>query len=108
MKTETFFEQECVSLQNGTLELLVTKPVGPRILSLRFVDDKNLLAELPDFETDCPGTGTFHFYGGHRLWHAPEEPSRTYLPDDAPVEISTFESGLKTTQQTEANTGLQK
>jgi len=48
----TFFEQGCLSLQNGTLELLATKSVGPRILSLRFVDGENLLAELPGFITD--------------------------------------------------------
>lgn len=108
MKTEIFFKQECVSLQNGTLELLVTRSVGPRILSLRFVGGENLLAELPDFVTDCPGTGTFHFYGGHRLWHAPEEPARTYLPDDEPVDISPIDNGLKATQQTEPKTGLQK
>ena len=108
MKTETFFKQECVSLQNGTLELLVTKSIGPRIISLRFLDGENLLAELPDFVTDCPGTGTFHFYGGHRLWHAPEEPARTYLPDDEPVDISPIDNGLKVTQQTEPKTGLQK
>jgi len=108
MKTQNFLNQECVSLENGILKLLVTKSVGPRILSLGFTDGENLLAELPDLVTDCPGTGTFHFYGGHRLWHAPEEPSRTYLPDDEPVEISTFENGLKATQQTEAKTGLQK
>jgi len=108
MKTTNFFGQDCVSLENGKLELLVTQNVGPRILSLRFSDGDNLLAELPDFVTDCPGTGTFHFYGGHRLWHAPEEPSRTYLPDDLPVDISSLDNGLKITQQTEAKTGLQK
>jgi hypothetical protein len=108
MKTETFFGQDCVLLQNGTLELLITRSVGPRILSLRFAGGENVLAELPDSIIDCPGTGTFHLYGGHRLWHAPEEPSRTYLPDDEPVEISTFQNGLKATQQTEAKTGLQK
>jgi hypothetical protein len=95
MKTQNFLNQECVSLENGIIKLLVTQSIGPRILSLGFVDGENLLAELPDLVTDCPGTGTFHFYGGHRLWHAPEEPSRTYLPDDEPVEISTFENGLK-------------
>jgi len=108
MKTENFLEQECVPLENGTLKLLVTRSVGPRILFLGFTNGGNLLAELPDLVTDCPGTGTFHFYGGHRLWHAPEEPGRTYLPDDSPVEISTFENGLKATQQTEAKTDLQK
>jgi len=108
MKTTKFFGQDCVSLENGTLKLLATQSIGPRVLSLGFVDGENLLAELPELVTDCPGTGTFHFYGGHRLWHAPEEPARTYLPDDAPVELSTFANGLKATQQTEAKTGLQK
>jgi hypothetical protein len=50
----------------------------------------------------------FHFYGGHRLWYAPEEPARTYLPDDFPVEASRFENGFTVTQQTEPATGLQK
>ena len=108
MKTENFIGQECVSLENGILKLLVAQSIGPRILSLRFVDGENLLAELPDFVTDCPGTGTFHFYGGHRLWHAPEEPARTYLPDDSPVDISPLQNGLRATQQTEPKTGLQK
>ncbi|MBK9925224.1 MAG: hypothetical protein IPP66_08015 [Anaerolineales bacterium] len=108
MKTTKFLGQDCLPLENGILKLLVTQSIGPRILSLGFTDGENLLAELPDFVTDCPGTGTFHFYGGHRLWHAPEDPARTYLPDDEPVEISSIENGLKVTQQTEAQTGLQK
>lgn len=95
-------------MENGIIELLVTQSIGPRILSLGFANGENLFAELLDFVTDCPGTGTFHFYGGHRLWHAPEEPARTYLPDDAPVDISLFDHGLKVTQQTEPRTGLQK
>jgi hypothetical protein len=82
--------------------------MGPRILSLKFAGGENLLAELPDFVTDCPGTGTYHFYGGHRLWHAPEVPSRTYLPDDCPVDITTIENGLRATQGVETQTGLQK
>ncbi len=108
MNTEKFQEQNCIPLENGIVKLLVTQSIGPRILSLGFVNGDNLLAELPDFTTDCPGSGTFHFYGGHRLWHAPEDPARTYLPDDAPVDISTFQNGLKVTQQTELKTGLQK
>ncbi len=108
MKTEKFFDHECVSLENGVLKLLVTQSVGPRVLSLQFMGSENLMAELPDNVADCPGTGTLHFYGGHRLWHAMEIPARTYLPDDDPVEISMLENGLKATQQTEAKTGLQK
>jgi len=108
MKTKKFLGQECISLQNETLELLVTQSVGPRVLSLRLTDGENVLAELEDLAMECPSAGTFHFYGGHRLWHAPEEPARTYLPDDMPVDIFVIQNGLRATQQTEPQTGLQK
>lgn len=108
MDTVNFMGHECVSLENKAIHLLVSHSVGPRVLSLRFAGGENILAELPDFVTDCPGAGTYHFYGGHRLWHAPEEPSRTYLPDDSPVEIVVVENGLLVTQDVEARSGLQK
>jgi hypothetical protein len=108
MKTFNFLGQECYSLSNEVIRLLVTHSVGPRILSLGFTEGENLFAELPDVVTDCPGHGVFHFYGGHRLWHAPEEPSRTYLPDDSPVDITPIENGLVATQKLESQTGLQK
>lgn len=108
METVNFLGQDCRLLENEILKLLVTQSVGPRILSLQFDDGENLLAELPDFVTECPGNGTFRFHGGHRLWHAPEEPSRTYLPDDSPVEIVPVENGFLVTQDVETKTGLQK
>jgi hypothetical protein len=108
MELVNFFGHECVSLGNKTVRLLISRSVGPRILSLSFADGENLLAELPDFVIDCPGSGIFHAYGGHRLWHAPEQSSRTYLPDDSPVEIVPVENGYLVTQDTEAKTGLQK
>ena len=108
MRTVNFLGHECYTLENKMLKLLISSSVGPRILFLGFVDGENLLAELPDFVTDCRGTGIFRFYGGHRLWHAPEEPSRTYLPDDSPVEIAPLDNGVVVTQNTEIQTGLQK
>lgn len=108
METVNFLGQECYSLSNEFVRLLVTHSVGPRILSFGFTDGENLFAELPKLTVDCPGNGVFHFYGGHRLWHAPEEPSRTYLPDDSPVEINQWKNGLLATQKLEAQTGLQK
>jgi hypothetical protein len=87
MQTVKFSGHECVALENGAIKLLVTQSVGPRILFLSFNGSRNLLAELPDFVKECPGVGAFHFYGGHRLWEAPEALSRTYLPDDRAVEI---------------------
>ncbi|HEY3474080.1 MAG TPA: hypothetical protein VGK56_05680, partial [Anaerolineales bacterium] len=108
METENFLGLPCYSLENAWLKLLVTRSVGPRILSFGFKDGDNLFAELPEVVIDMPGNAPFHFYGGHRLWHAPEEPDRTYLPDDSPVEIVPSEHGFVATQGTEPQTGLQK
>ena len=98
---------ECCALENDTLQLLVTRSVGPRIISFGFKDGDNLFAELPDVVTELPNGDVFHFYGGHRLWQAPEDFNTTYIPDDDPVEIVSIENGLSTTQKT-LPTGLQK
>ncbi|HMZ07160.1 MAG TPA: hypothetical protein PK078_06030 [Anaerolineales bacterium] len=108
MDNVSFLGQDCVVLENASLRLLVTRSVGPRILSLQLDGGENLFAELPDFVTDCPGSGIYHFRGGHRLWHSPEVPTRTYLPDDTPVQIEAIENGLNVTQDVEPKTGLQK
>jgi hypothetical protein len=108
METEDFLGLPCYSFENTWLRLRVTRSVGPRILSFGFRDAENLFAELADTLIDLPGHEPFHFYGGHRLWHAPEETGRTYLPDDAPVEVVPAEHGFVVTQETEPRTGLQK
>ena len=108
MKVIRFMGWDCVELSNDSLELLVTQSVGPRVISLRLNGGENLLAQVPHRTAECPNEGTFHFWGGHRLWHAPEVLERTYLPDDAPVEIAPIENGLSVTQPIEARTGIQK
>jgi hypothetical protein len=108
MRTIKFSGQDCVELSNNSLSILVTQSVGPRLISLKFRDGENIFAELPDAILDCPGIGDFHLYGGHRLWHAPEEPRRTYLPDDDPVDIQPIENGLILKSELEKETGIQK
>lgn len=99
---------DCVSLENESLRLLVTKSTGPRILSLCFNGGENLFAELPDFVTERPDGKKFHFRGGHRLWHAPEHMPRTYSLDDQPVEIIETPDGLTVKQPVEEETGIEK
>jgi hypothetical protein len=103
-----FLELECVRLANQSLSILVTRTVGPRIIALQLSGDKNLFAELPDVKLDCPGRGQLTLWGGHRLWHAPEEARRTYLPDDRPPAIVQIDNGLLVTQPVEEETGIQK
>ena len=108
MQNVDFHGINCVELANDAISLLVSESVGPRILSLKVNGGDNLLAELPDFEAECTNVGTFHFYGGHRLWHAPEDVARTYIPDDQPVEITALDHGVHVSQAVEAQTGMQK
>jgi hypothetical protein len=108
MQTTKFLDFDCVSLENAALSLLVTQSVGPRIISLRFNGGNNLFAELPDTVTERPDGKMFHFYGGHRLWHAPENMPRTYALDDGPVDIVSTGDGLSIMQPVEVQTGIEK
>jgi hypothetical protein len=108
MNTIEHLGQQCVEFSSDWLTLLVTQSVGPRVISIKTRDGDNLFASLPDTTLDCPGKGAFHLYGGHRLWHAPEEPRRTYIPDDQAVEIIALDNGLQIKQATEPDTGIQK
>lgn len=108
MKTVDYAGHECCVLENDALRLLVTRSIGPRIISFGFRGGDNLFAELPNFVTELPDGGVFHFYGGHRLWQAPESLETTYVPDDSPVDISPLENGLQVTQPVQPQTGLQK
>ncbi|RYG49420.1 hypothetical protein EON79_01365 [bacterium] len=70
---------------SGEAELLVTLDVGPRILSFGTTGGPNLLFTIAEDEGHQGGE-EYRFYGGHRLWIAPEEPVRTMQPDNDPVE----------------------
>ncbi len=102
MKKIKFQNHDCILLENTTISLLVTQSVGPRVISLKFNDGENILAELPNFTTTRPDGKEFHFYGGHRLWHAPENMPRTYVLEDKPVEIVSEKNSLRVSQQVEA------
>ncbi len=108
MQTQKFLGYDCVELKNHVVSLLVTQSVGPRIISFKFHEGENILAELPNFTAVRPDGSVFHFYGGHRLWHAPENMPRTYAPDDQPVEIVGEKNSLRVSQPIERETGIEK
>jgi hypothetical protein len=109
METTRHLGLECVALRNAAVELLVTRSVGPRILYLGLRGQPNLFAELPQLTLDCPGAEEkFYAYGGHRLWHAPQMPARTHMPDNGPVQISPIAHGVDVVQPAEPQTGIEK
>lgn len=103
-----FAGYDCVKLENDALALWITQSVGPRIIGLALQSSDNLFVQVPDIALTCPGEGDYSLRGGHRLWYAPEDPRRTYLPDDEPVAIAEVENGVLVTQPVEPQTGVQK
>jgi hypothetical protein len=74
----------CVRLANDQIEVIVTKDVGPRIIRCGFIGGQNLFLN-DESRLGRTGGSEWYSYGGHRLWHAPEDPKRTYTPDNVAV-----------------------
>ncbi len=99
--------KHCVKISNGSIELIATTDVGPRIIRFGFCDGENLFKEFPGM-VGKTGGDEWRVYGGHRFWHAPEAQPRTYAPDNSPVQYIWKDNILKLVQPTEASTGIQK
>lgn len=99
----------CVRLSNGTIEVVVTTDVGPRIVGYNFIGGENILGEHPDARVSTV-LGEFKPYGGHRLWIAPENMPNSYAPDNVPVEFYFDErkNSIRLTQPLESVTKTQK
>lgn len=73
-------------LSNGEIELQIPLGIRPRITSFRFMIGENIFYEAPDIRKHF-GSDQWFSYGGHRLWHAPEQNPGSYYPDNLPVKI---------------------
>lgn len=95
-------------LSNGDAELIVTLEVGPRIISYRLKDGSNVFKEFPD-QLGKSGESSWMIRGGHRLWTSPEDPNRTYHPDNGPVRATELGNGaVRLVPEPEQPFGLQK
>lgn len=94
LETVSFEGHGCVRLHGGGVAVTVTTSVGPRVLGLAR-EAGNLMAVLPNLGLDRPDGERFVFFGGHRLWAAPEVPAVTYQPDDRPCTVTETEGGIR-------------
>ncbi|MCS7241477.1 hypothetical protein [Candidatus Caldatribacterium sp.] len=96
-----------IRMTNGTLEVIATTDVGPRVLHLSLVGERNIFRIL---EEECGRSGgdEWHIFGGHRLWHAPEANPRSYCPDNHSVRFVPTAQGGVFSQSVEPLTGIEK
>jgi hypothetical protein len=97
-------------LSNGQVQLEFLAEAGPRLVRLTLNGShENLLAELPDAVIPNPPYGDYRMRGGHRLWHAPEDPVRTYIPDNEGLQVESLQgNGVLLRQPTEVAAGITK
>ncbi len=100
-------QANCVRLSNGTVDVVVTTAVGPRVIRYGFIGGDNLLGEVPELSVKT-ALGEWKPWGGHRLWTAPEDMPRSYSPDNAPVEATVTGGSVRLTQPVEPQTGIVK
>lgn len=97
----------CIQVTNGIVDCIITVDVGPRIIRYGFAEQVNEMCEV-ESTLGLKGGRQWRIYGGHRLWHSPEDRQRTYAPDNSPVTWEEISNGVKTIQDTEAGTNIKK
>jgi len=97
----------CYRITNGTVELIVTADIGPRIMRYGFVGGQNFFWNDPA-GVGKSGEAEWQLRGGHRVWVAPENRLYTYPPDNSPIKIEVSGSVVTATQPVEKETNIQK
>lgn len=88
----------CLEFNNGSLRLIASLDVGPRILFCGPPDGPNLFKEFRDQagkkrpEIPDPSGHYWLPWGGHRLWVAPEA-DYCYAEDNQPVQVEKLTNG---------------
>ena len=96
----------CYRVSNGVVEAILTGDVGPRVIRYGFVGGQNLFKEF-DGQMGQSGEPDWQPRGGHRIWIAPEDPVKTYAPDNVPVRVETMARGVAATAPVQPLTGLE-
>src|SRR5438067_6881537 len=94
-------------LSNGEAELILTLDVGPRVISYKLTDGKNVFVELAD-QLGKSGETEWVARGGHRLWVGPEDLTRTYAPDNSAITSEELTGGAIRLIQNPDEYGIQK
>ena len=110
MKTCTVaYNKKCVVIESGKMRLAVATDKGPRVVGC-FIgkgSKENMFAVLPP-EPVAKAANGYCFYGGHRLWHSPEDCPLSYEPDNEPVNVRETEDGIFFEGKPAPSTGIQK
>lgn len=92
METRDYHGWRSLVLKSGTAEIVIPTEIGPRIVHCGFAGEQNLFHRV-DADLGGRGEQEWRLRGGHRLWHAPEHPKRTYDPDNHAIHFTQSDDG---------------
>lgn len=90
---EGFGSARNVRASSDHVSLVFATDFGPRVLGFGPRRGGNVFGYVPP-EEEGADTGAWRIRGGHRLWIAPEDRTRTYAPDNAPITWRTTGDGV--------------
>lgn len=99
--------ENSIKLSNGIIDVVATTDIGPRIVRFGFENNVNEF-NLDPKTIGLKGGDEYRYYGGHRLWHSPEDRKRTYIPDNDEVDWHEIENGVRLIQKPEKWVNTQK
>ena len=85
--------KNCIELTNGNFRIVVTTEVGPRIVGAFLGPKGDNLLYLDKKLLGTSNQTKWTNYGGHRIWHAPEDSVRSYCPDTRKVVAAELNDG---------------
>ena len=101
--------KNCIELTHGDFRLVVTTEVGPRIVGAFLGPKGENLLYLDKKLLGTSNQTVWTNYGGHRIWHAPEDSVRSYCPDSRKVIVAELrDGGVSFMAQREELTGIVK
>ncbi len=83
--------KNCIEVVSGNFRLVVATEIGPRILGGFLGDSENIFWLNPKTLGQSGDKKKWIIYGGHRLWHAPEDKPRTYTVEN--FKVNALEKG---------------
>jgi hypothetical protein len=98
----------CVCLDNDKIKIIITTDVGPRIIYCGPSDKELNVFHQRQGQQGQVNAKEWMIYGGHRLWHSPQDAFRPNQVDNAPVFYKTNANSVEMEANPETETKVQK
>ena len=99
--------KDCLCVSNGIVDVILPTEIGIRVSHYGFTGGQNVFYVNKE-DAGSTGGDEWRGYGGHRIWHGPQDKFRPNEPDNFPVKWEVIENGVRLVQNVEKTAGMEK